>query len=524
MANGTQQQQIQKAYDCVVVGAGNGGLAAAARLAVAGKHILLLEQHNIPGGFASSFRRGRFEFEVSLHQFADIGSSTNSGSVREFFENELGIYLDWVEVPEAFRLILTDPDEALDITMPYGVDAFVDALEEAVPGSKDSVTKYLALCEDVLEGLAYVGKSRGNPDRKLLLTQHTNFLKTAPYTADQVAEALNIPEKARKILHAQWSYIGTPTSRTNFTIYGGMLIKFIKFGAWIPRQRSHEIALAFDARIRELGGEIQYNTRAEEILVEDGKVVGVVTSNGDRIKTEYVVSNASPTLVYNDMIQAKSEVPAIALQECNARLHGLSGFVVYLGLDAPPEKIGLHEYSYMIYRNMDTAANYESFKTPDTPEVQAVVCLNNAIPDCSPPGTSIVFLTTLYRPEAWHDVRPQDYVALKNKIAQDLITDLEAATGASLRDHIEEFEVATPQTFARYTGTYDGGIYGYEPEPWDSLLPRMMMLTEDQHIGGLQFSGGSAFRCHGYSSSFLSGQVGALLTIREMKERGGVVS
>jgi prolycopene isomerase len=245
-----------------------------------------------------------------------------------------------------------------------------------------------------------------------------------------------------------------------------------------------------------------------------------VTSNGDRIETEYVVSNASPTLVYNQLIQPKSEVPAIALQECNARLHGLSGFVVYLGLDAPPEEIGLKEYSYFIYRNMNTDASYESFKTLDTPEVQAAVCLNNAIPDCSPPGTSIVYLTTLYRPEVWYDVKPKDYVKVKNKIAAELVEDLERATGASMQDHIEEFEVATPQTFARYTGAYDGGIYGYEPEPWDSLLPRMMMLSDDQHIGGLQFSGGSAFRCHGYSSSFLSGQVGALLTIREMKTRG----
>ena len=57
-------QQIKQRYDCVVIGAGNGGLAAAARLAAAGVRVLLLEQHNLPGGFASSFTRGRFEFEI----------------------------------------------------------------------------------------------------------------------------------------------------------------------------------------------------------------------------------------------------------------------------------------------------------------------------------------------------------------------------------------------------------------------------------------------------------------------------
>jgi prolycopene isomerase len=493
-------------------------------LAAKGVRVLLLEQHNIPGGFATSFTRGRFEFEVSLHQFADIGSPTNSGSVREFFENDLGVHLDWVDLPEAFRLILTDPDEGLDVTMPYGVDAFIDALEKEVPGSRESVTNYVELCREVLEGLAYVGQSRGNPDRRLLLTKYANFLKSAPYTVDQVADALKIPEEARKILHSQWSYIGTPTSRTNFTIFAGMLIKFLTFGAWIPRQRSHEIALALEARIRELGSEVQYNTRVDELLVENGEVAGVVTSKGDRIDTDFVVSNASPTLVYNNLVRPKSEIPEIALQECNARVNGLSGFVVYLGLDAPPEEIGLREYSYLIYNNMNTTEGYETFTTLDTPKLQAVVCLNNAIPDCSPPGTSIVFITTLYRPEAWQDVGPRDYVATKNKIASELIADLEKATGASLREHIEEFEVATPQTFARYTGSHNGIIYGYEPEPWDSLLPRMMMLGDDQHIQGLQFSGGYAFRCHGYSSTFLSGQVAALLTLRDIKEREGVAA
>ena len=516
------RQQIKQGYDCVVIGAGNGGLAAAARMAAAGVRVLLLEQHNLPGGFATSFTRGRFEFEVTLHQFADIGPPTNKGSVREFFEDDLGVYLDWVEVPEAFRLILTDPDEALDITMPYGVPEFIEALEKAVPGSKESVTNYVELCREVLGGLTYLGQSRGNPDKRILLTKYANLLKTAPYSMDQVAVALKIPEQARKILHAQWSYIGSPTNRTNFTIFGGMLLKFITFGAWIPRQRSHEIALSLETRIRELGSDIQYNTRVEELLVWNNQVVGVVTSKGDRIETGHVIANVSPTLVYNNLISPKSEVPSVAFQECNARVHGLSGFVVYLGLDAPPEELGLREYSYLIYHNMNSSDGYESFKTLDTPKLLAVVCLNNAIPDCSPPGTSIVSITTLYHPDVWRDVSPRDYIGIKNKIASGLITNLEEATGASIREHIEEFEVATPQTFARYTGTYNGIIYGYEPEPWDSLLPRMMMLQEDQHFDGLHFCGGSAFRCLGYSSTFLSGQTAALLTLRDIKERGGI--
>ena len=70
-------------YDAVVIGAGNGGLAAACRMAKGGKKTLLVERHNLPGGCASSFRRGRFEFETALHEICEWGSKENPGGCRK---------------------------------------------------------------------------------------------------------------------------------------------------------------------------------------------------------------------------------------------------------------------------------------------------------------------------------------------------------------------------------------------------------------------------------------------------------
>jgi prolycopene isomerase len=300
-----------------------------------------------------------------------------------------------------------------------------------------------------------------------------------------------------------------------------MMAKLISLGGYIPRHRSHEFTSALEARIRELGGETRFNTRVDQILVENGRVAGVVTSHGERIATEHVIANAAPALVYNRLISPASEVPEIAYRESNARRFAVSALTVYLGLDAPPEKLGLHEYSYFVSANTDTDDMYESFGKLGTPKAQATACLNNALPDASPPGTTILSLTTLYRPEAWADVTPQDYVKVKNQAARGLIEDFEKATGTRVRECIEEVEVATPVTYARYTGVHGGAIYGYEPDPWDSLIPRMMAMNDEKHIEGLEFSGGYAFRCHGYSSSFMSGQVAGLLTYASLTEEGG---
>jgi phytoene dehydrogenase-like protein len=518
MPERTESQQLHRSYDCVVVGAGNGGLSAAAQLAAKGVKVLLLEQHNLPGGFATSFVRGRFEFEAALHEFADVGSPLKKGGARTYLEDELGIRLDWIEVPEAFRMLLTDPGEEIDVTMPYGAEAYLAAMEKYVPGCRESVSNYLDLYNEVGEAIVYLAQSRGNPDRKVLTSKYANFLKTCPYSIDQVARAMRLPERAKKILHAQWTYIGPPTSRMSFTIYAAMMNKFINTSAYIPRNRSHQFSTALDARFRELGGEVQFNTRVEEIMVENGQIAGVATHQGDRIATQHVISNASPTLVYSQLISPCDAAPEAARRASNARVGGLGGFVVYMGLDATLEELGIKEYSLLLYANMNTDKMYATFGKLAAPKVQAVLYLNNAVPDCSPPGTSIVSITTLFQPEVWRNVQPKDYVKVKNQIASDLIAELERATGARIREHIEEIEIATPATFAHYTGSHGGVIYGYEPEAWDSLIPRMMSMNDDRHIKGLEFCGGYAFRCHGYSSSFMSGQTAALLTYRDLKE------
>ncbi|MFA4974964.1 MAG: FAD-dependent oxidoreductase, partial [bacterium] len=289
-----------------------------------------------------------------------------------------------------------------------------------------------------------------------------------------------------------------------------MLLNYLDNGAYIPKMRSHGMVSAIEKRILELGGRIEYNTRVEKILVNGGKVTGVETAKGDSVSTSHVICNSSPTIAYNKLIHPRSEAPEIAFKTVNMRRHGGAGFVVYLGLDAPIEKIGITDYGYFISEGMDTDKIYASMGRLDVPDMQATTCLNAAIPDASPAGTTVLSMTTLFTPDVWDNVKPAEYFKLKNKIAGGMIGQFERCTGMKIRDKIEEIEVATPQTFARYTRSYKGSIYAYEQDVWDYVIPRIIAAKDEKYIDGLSFVGGYAETGSGYSPSLMSGRAAGL--------------
>lgn len=506
---------MARKFDAVVIGAGNGGLTAAARLAKEGKKVALLEQHNMPGGYATSFVRGRFEFEPSLHELCDLGSRENPGAVRKLFD-ELGISIEWCPIEDAFRTILLNDPDLKDFTMPFGTKAFIDKMEEYVPGSRKSMEKFAALCKDLDRAVNYMMEASGHVDADVMKKEHANFLKCAPYSVNQVLDALKMPKAAQKILGSYWCYIGVDLDRLSFFFYAIMVHKYLIGGAYIPKNRSHSVSVALSQRIMELGGEIFCNTRAEKILMKDGKPRAVQTSRGI-LETEHVVCCCSPHAVFGDMIDP-ADVPEAQRRSVNAREFGMRGFVAYVGLNKSPEELGLSDYSYFIYGSMDTVEECRRVSGIDTNDVQATICLNIANPGCSPAGTTIMSFTTFYNSDAWDKVTEEDYMDTKRYAAERMFENFAKATGVDIRPYIEEIEMASPITLARYTLNPKGVMYAYAGTEWDSLLARLMMIGEDQIVPNIRFAGAYGPRAIGFSSTYVGGDLAAKLTIGDMKE------
>lgn len=506
-----------KKYDAVVIGAGNGGLVAAIRLLQGGAKVLLVEKHNLPGGFATSFRRGRFEFEASLHELNDFGTKDNAGDVRVLFD-ELGVTdkIEWMQIPEAYRVI--SREEKLDATLPFGVKAFIDKVEEYVPGSRDSVTKFFDLAEEVRLAQAYSSSVNGKTDPKIMVSKYGNFVRCGSYSVNEVLKALKMPKKAVDILNAYWCYLGAHCDDLSFVHYASMVNRYMKRGASMPKMRSHEISLALVERIRELGGDVLFNTEAVKILTDkEGGVSGVVLDDGTEVPVRYVVANCAPHVVYGKMMD---KVPEEEIRATNARKFAGRGFTMFLGLNKSADELGIENHNYFIYDTMDTVKQYELMKTIKNNDGQATVCLNRAYPECSPEGTCMMYFTTLYMSDDWANVSPRDYYKTKDYVADKMITRFEEATGTKIRDSIEEISVATPMTYARYCGHPQGVIYGYESQYWDGLMPRLQMMAEDHRIRGLRFAGGYAMRLSGYSSSYFAGDISGRQTVGDMKREG----
>lgn len=505
-------------YDAVVVGAGNSGLIAAIRLQLAGKKTLLVEQHNLPGGCATSFKRGRFEIEPSLHELCDVGSEENPGEVRELF-NELGIKLNWCQCPDCFRVISKFSDGTpMDVTMPHGVDAFIAKMEEYVPGSTPKMRELFELYEEIKGGTSYTSACGGHADSNVMKEKFPNMLRTGAYPVNKVFKAMKMPQKCQDILSVYWTYLGVDMNHLSFIHYASMMQRYVNLGAYIPAHTSHELSTAMVERFRELGGEIWFNCRAEQFLFDkDGALSGVETTLGT-VETKMCLPNINSDIIYGKMVP-KEIVPEREKKLSAARGHNYSArmFTAYFGLDCDYKELGITNYSYFFVGDSDSEKEYNSILGGvDKNNYCIMLCTNVANPNASPKGTCIISLTSFCNAEEWNNLSQEDYVAFKNKFVEKMLNNIKEKTGIDISGHIEEMSVATPWTFARYLNVPEGAVYGFEVTGWDGMMARMMMLSTDFPVKGLRPIGAGGPRGDGYSAAYITGNIVGKLAIKDL--------
>lgn len=495
-------------YDVIVIGAGNGGMTAAASLAKNGVKTLLLERHNVPGGCATSFCRGRFEFEVALHQLSGFGGEQNPGPLYGFLK-DLGVLenLNFMAMENLYRI--TVPGE-MDIILPANRQGTMEALIKRFPEEKEGIDGFI----DLIYRFFYemIGAfMRKDPDASA-----EKYPLAAKYTLRPVQAVMDeyLKDPLLKLaLGVYWCYMGVGTRFLTFMDYAMLMYSYLEWKPYHLTGGSQALSNAIVDVFLSHGGTARFNTEVKKIIVENGAVQGVVTASGETITASYVISNASLPDTYIEMIgdEALLKKP---LENMRQHTVGPSAVTMYVGLDCPPETVGITEATNFLCSVVDLDRQFESTRTLDA-EHQGILlsCYNLIDPDASPPGTTQAAIVDLNYAEPWYEVPPQEYAAEKFRVADIILSRIEAQF-PGFREHIEEIEVATPITHMRFLGTPGGAIYGFDQYAKDTNL----FVSPRPPVQGL-FLAGAWAGAGGFQPTLMSGGTAARAVIKDMRSR-----
>jgi phytoene dehydrogenase-like protein len=512
---------MQADFDAIVIGAGMGGLAAAARLARLDHRVLLLERHTVPGGYGTSFVRGRFELEIALHQISPPMAGDRARPFHGVLEG-LGVLdrIDFEPLPLFYRSHFPE----LDLRVPSGVDGFLEALCGAFPHEADGIRGLVDLLLELgreleLAGDAVLPADGSGPSAAKIAAlplRARHLLRYSGVSVDRVMDRFVQDPRARAVITQTWGYYGMPPSQLSFLYFAAGTGIFLETGPAYVRQRSQGLSNALVAVIEEAGGRVRTGCGVRQVLQQSGRISGVITDRDEHIRAPVVISNVSPLVTCRDLMDPDM-VPRSFWRRLRSTTVGPSSFNVYLGLDRSAEALGLVDNDQWINAGYDPDAVYRGMHTLEDPLLQMLTCHSHHMPELAPPGCATLTLTTLYYGEPWLRLEPPQYLETKQRIAAAMLAQVEARF-PGVRDSIEEIEISTPITNMRYTGHPGGAIYGFDQPPAEAIIWR---IPNQGPVPGLFFAGawtlpGGGFEptlCSGYNaaslaSTWLAGQRG----------------
>ena len=493
-------------YDVVVIGAGNAGLTAAATLATQGVRVLLLERHNIPGGCATSFCRGRFEFETALHQLSGVGTDENPGPLRRVLE-PLGVFdkVEFIVTDELYRAVLPGK---MDVTLKADKEAIIEELQRQFPKERKKIEEFFEFLQAFfMEVVSIFFMKDPEPTREKYPRAFKYLLKPA----QEVLDDFFADRWLKMALTSYWGYLGLPPRLMPFVDWAMMFLVYIEYKPQHIKGCSQALSSALADTVQSHGGKLRFNCGAKKIVVEDGKVRGVITEDGDEIETRFVVSNASKITTYVDLI-GSGHLPEGTFDEMRGSTVGASAITAYVGFDRSPEELGITSATTFISAIGDADREYAMTKTLGFRHDSglAMTCYSTLDPSFSPPGTTMAAIITLQYMEPWLRVPPAEYAKEKYRAASAMLERAETVY-PGLREHIEELEISTPITHARYLGHPGGAFYGFDQYVKDSAS----FVSPKPPIDGLYLAGAWA-TSGGFQPTLDSGARSARLILKQL--------
>ncbi len=468
----------------LIIGGGIAGLSAGSYLARNGYQTTILEQHALPGGLCTSWKRKRYTVDYCIHWLM----GTRAGNEFHQIWNELGAF----DNPDGTRMEIRNFDCFSHIGLSNGsmfpMHASIDKLSEELlslaPEDKGLIDKF---CKDLyalskLETPALSEKHRG-------IKKAAGFIRNVKGNLTMMKHATTTigtyVKECRNALLKELFYAAIPQDWSLISLSLGLALQHTRKAGY-PVGGSLALSRNIEQTYLKHGGEIRYQARAASVITEGGKASGAVLDSGDELRSDIVISAADGYQTLFSMLKG-IEIPRALKNAYETYPLFPSSFLLALGIG--------RDLSQFPHAQMPRLK--KPLILPDGDEHPTIhINTYHYDPTLSPKGKTLVtVLINSWKGPYWIDLRendPSGYAAEKERITSFLIDALDEIFGG-ISEAVEMTDLSTPATVHRYTGNWKGSYEGFAPTPKTLVKPlpkRIPSLSDFYMIGQWTAPGG----------------------------------
>jgi phytoene desaturase len=432
----------------LIIGAGLGGIAAAAHLAQHGLHVTVLEKNSRPGGRCDRISRDGHHFDtgptlfvmphVYEDEFASLGASLQER-------------LDLRRVDPTYHLVFDDNSQ---LALTSDMTAMRDQLEAIEPDSFQGFLRYMD------EGHRHYHQAM-----KHLVNRDFR-------TAGEFFNLRNLPllfsvKPLVRHYHHMSAFFDEPRLKSAFSfqdVYMGLspfeapatfsMMPYTEMahGVWYPQGGMYQVVNALVEIARQAGVEFAYDAAVKRIELNGSKARGVILEDGQRLAADAVLANADLPYVYEQLLSHDEQAERLAKKR-----YSCSVISFFWGVDQTYPALAPHT----LFLSDDYRANFEAIDrdltVPSNPSlyVHAPARLDPAM---APSGqdTLVAIVPVGHMKESngqdWKLLIEQARQAILRRLKQVAITDLEA--------HLK-FEICfTPLSWQKRYNLVKGATHG----------------------------------------------------------------
>ncbi len=365
----------------IVVGAGIGGLATTARLAHQGYEVVLFEARDQVGGRVGELRYEGYRFDMGPTLLMMLEPLER---LFRDLNRRIEDYLDIVLIDPSYRVYFGD-GTVFDSTP--CVARMVREISQKV--SPSEVPGYLRLMADLSAMYhtvvpAFVRKQYYSladlfsPYQISLLVRHRLLSNLWRGVKRYVRDP-----RLQMLFSFQTMYLGL-SPQDALWVYGVLTYMESGEGVWYPRGGMHRLPTALAQIAEEEGAQIHLNTPVRQVVIENGRAVGVQLESGEVVRADVVVLNVDAPTAYQTML------PPTPLAKRQWR-NSCSALMFYIGYQGRLP----HQLHHNVYFSRDFEANlrelFREGRVPSDPSFYT--CLSNRTdPHDAPEGCENLYV------------------------------------------------------------------------------------------------------------------------------------